>query len=1678
MAESTKISSITRGIPKFDGNPIKYEDWKTTTLAVLEISRNDLFEILTGESTRPDEHYMGALRQDTQEASGSGGPPTDEGSQHAAASGQESKTNESAGAQQQRSASTPAARRRVADSLAARIDTSPADSTSRPSRSLFSTPLNASEIKVWEKNNAALYSVLYLVTSGAARCLLRKFETKKDQKADGRGAWLALKNKYENMSSHRRQALMARLANSRMEEGSDPDIFFSKIDQLCDELEVMDESVSKHRKMDIIMSGMPAEYDLIRFQAMKDPEFSLEELQLTMRNMHMNGFTKSTRNGRGTAMTAGLIKHDRSKVKCHSCGMLGHYKNECTSAGAGRQPSSNKNSNSKFKPRHRDDQGGKKKWCSFHNSGTHDDSECYTQKKAAQKDGKSIPRASRGKQQVDKTRDKNKNFASTAEEEQDSDSDTVSKGEIARVFKHISMSLLAHEKDSTTSDQDEEEDPKAMGFSFTAVDTAEQALFTAGDSNNFSMMVDSGASDHYVDDKLVPGIKNKMINLRQINPAREITTAGNHTLHGTATGDIVCEVTDSNGNERLAHIPIVIVPGIGKHLFSSGSAKARGIKTVIGDSPRLEKDNMHFPLREDGRLFKIDLRIQPRKVYSQEQLALATSSDNTEKWHRRLGHLNEASMKTLRSKPGSGVKFQDALQPCKTCKLGKSAQQNHPKTSTVTTTLPFELVYTDLAGPFKPQAKDGSRYISKFSDHHTRWKAAYPIASKDKALDTLIYFIQDYVITTGNRIQRLRCDKGGEYMADYYRNYCKETGIQMEFAATNTPQQNGVSERDGRTILNMVRCILIDTGLPKFLWGEICETAVFLINRAPHRAIDGSSPYAKLFGKEPDLSGLRAIGARAFVHKERYGNKLEEKAWEGVMLGYGKDSKSYRIYNPHNRRITESRNVTFIETPHRSLKNADQDELYSNNGEEDEIDEDYRQDVLAHLPLLDAETDSTVKKKDEDKHEPRPPYYEGSPSPAPSIESGGEVESPASPNSGGSPHDGFSQPDDNDSGGQEESYEQDDSGQASSDVGAPLDPVQEEDEEGDTSAGQQDQQGSSPAQQASTPVDLSRQPVTSLNRTLRSMGPTHDTPSIENIDTAGLDGKSKSMLRRVQIDMKGYDEPEQKDQAHLVYAPSFVEYAYVTETSAQSNPDPASISLPNTFKEAKASSHSAQWTAAMNKELTSLKENNVYDLIPRKRVPAGCKVIGSRWVFKVKSNYTFKARLVCQRYAQRPGIDCGATFAPVCRIESQRILMAIACHYDWDIIMLDVKTAFLQSPIDAPTYVRQPPGYEKMDAQGKPLVMKLKQAVYGLRTASRVWHLTLDKALQDLGFRATKTDPCMYTLQIGGEYCILTIYVDDILVTAPDKKFLARIKKKLMERFTMSDLGEVSLILGMKITRDRVKKTLSINQTDYTLSILERFGMQDCNPVSTPCQGGEIPLEQPAGTLLDEDGIKTYQSLVGSLLYLSRVSRWDIAFATLELCRAASKPSKAHLTKAKHVLRYLKGRPQLDIVYTSGKFELLAWADASFAQDLVKRRSTSGYLFLLSGAPISWCAVMQSLTALSTTEAEMVAISYAAREACHIQDTLHELGLGKHFRRIKIENDSTGALSLVTNNSFSARTKHLQIRKWFISQLIASGRLDVGHCSSTRLPADLFTKACSRIIHRKLVDLIIGFSNN
>ena len=184
-------------------------------------------------------------------------------------------------------------------------------------------------------------------------------------------------------------------------------------------------------------------------------------------------------------------------------------------------------------------------------------------------------------------------------------------------------------------------------------------------------------------------------------------------------------------------------------------------------------------------------------------------------------------------------------------------------------------------------------------------------------MDSLALFNKGTVIPTGERIQRLRVDPGKELTNADVRQCCLDTGIKLEFSSQNTPRQIGANERTDRAIVNIVRCLLADSGLPKILWGELMQTAVFLSNRSPHEALTNGTPYKALYGKDVYLGNLRVIGSRAFAHHETYTKKLEHRAWEGRLVGHSMDSKSYRVYNAETRHVRESRNVIFIETPFR-----------------------------------------------------------------------------------------------------------------------------------------------------------------------------------------------------------------------------------------------------------------------------------------------------------------------------------------------------------------------------------------------------------------------------------------------------------------------------------------------------------------------------------------------------------------------------------------------------------------------------------------------------------------------------------------------------------------------------------------------------------------------------------------
>ena len=190
----------------------------------------------------------------------------------------------------------------------------------------------------------------------------------------------------------------------------------------------------------------------------------------------------------------------------------------------------------------------------------------------------------------------------------------------------------------------------------------------------------------------------------------------------------------------------------------------------------------------------------------------------------------------------------------------------------------------------------------------------------------------------------------------------------------------------------------------------------------------------------------------------------------------------------------------------------------------------------------------------------------------------------------------------------------------------------------------------------------------------------------------------------------------------------------------------------------------------------------------------------SRWVYRVKTDGRFKARIVVQGWAHQHGIDCFTTFAPVCRISSQRMLLAIAASYGWPVVAMNVQTAFLNGALSENLYTKQAPGFEKIDSStGKPYVWKLRKSLYGLRQSPNVWNLTIDRDLRRKGFTPTASEACVYTKGSGNSYVVLTLFVDDILLTGPSEQVLQGVRRDLQQSFSMTDMGEATQILGTDI---------------------------------------------------------------------------------------------------------------------------------------------------------------------------------------------------------------------------------------------------------------------------------------
>lgn len=479
------------------------------------------------------------------------------------------------------------------------------------------------------------------------------------------------------------------------------------------------------------------------------------------------------------------------------------------------------------------------------------------------------------------------------------------------------------------------------------------------------------------------------------------------------------------------------------------------------------------------------------------------------------------------------------------------------------------------------------------------------------------------------------------------------------------------------------------------------------------------------------------------------------------------------------------------------------------------------------------------------------------------------------------------------------------------------------------------------------------------------------------------------------------------------------------------------------------------------------------------------KLVGNRLVLTKKhkpdgSIDKFKARLVARGFSQQYGVDYHKTFAPVARLESLRLMMALASEYKLKIHQLDIVTAYLNGKLDEEVLMKMPDMLvemlelvstnkqlqgaitqrakrmlEEIKAGGN--ACKLKKALYGLKQGGRQWYNTLKQKLKRLGLSPTKEEPCLYIAHRKEDVMLILTYVDDLLLASSNLSWISEVKEGLRGSFEVKDLGLAKFCLGIEINQD--KDRIMLTQKGYIREILGRFGMSACNSVTTP---SEINPRYVSTELID---VHRYREVIGALMYLSVGTRPDIANTVSRLAQYSQAPTGDHWAASKRVLRYLSGTKDLGLKFYQTNQPVIGFADADWGANPLDRRSFTGYCFVLAGSVVSWKAQKQRSVALSSTEAEYVSLAEAAKEAVYLRNLLNETQLVS-IDKITIYTDNRGAQCLSSDPKYHSRTKHIDIRHHFIRDLVDEGLIDVEHQPTSRMPADVLTKALPRVKHQ------------
>lgn len=1131
-------------------------------------------------------------------------------------------------------------------------------------------------------------------------------------------------------------------------------------------------------------------------------------------------------------------------------------------------------------------------------------------------------------------------------------------------------------------------------------------------------MLDPGASLHFTH------MHSELESFQMLQQHIHAQTA-NGVAYITGKGDVTLRLSRVNGTRYEYKLRDVhYIPDLKVRLMSMGQLFVQEDMQVAGDADSIslhsrdgQKTLMFWPMHPGSTIYLL-MSAPPLRAFD-------VTYDIA---HRRFAHPGDKVLRRFKGHTQGAPDFElnPPKGPCPGCTQGKMPLRHFP-TSERRASKPFELVHSDLKS-FPVGSYYRQKYAIIFFDDFTSYAWIALLKQKSQAISTTRKFFALVKTQYNSKVIQWMSDAGGEYKSDAFDALLRERGIQILQSAPHTPQQNGRAERFMRTMMDKAEAMRFTACIPPSWWNFAIEHAVHIYNRTPMRRHKWRTPYEVLEGKQPNVECLRVFGCGAYVYipADVRTNKLSPKS--ELMTYLGNTEHGWKFMRAPNNVIFTAAHAEFDEgifpkCPDRTMwrerhKQAapplqPDDHTHSGPGVDDDEDSPARR------------RPSQPSQRRLDQHPDEGPAAPPARSPSPPPASSGGRNFPEAPE----PQPGPSRP-----------------------VRERRAPVRPGNVYGESRR----------------PADIERN-ITSVRRWQRNIGIDSDAPSTRSRarqsrnEQAPVPSSSNSPApsdtrtdSRAPEAERPADGPSDDSELAELCREGGVAFLHYLITKAIAPEQPKSNPREWTYRDILRlpKDEQQEWRRAALEELEALRKREVFELVDR---PKGRKVIRNRWVFDVKTDGRKRARLVARGFSQVEGVDFDQIFSPVVRFETVHLALALAALESWYLFRLDVQNAYLYGVLQEEIYMEQPEGFAVKGQEHK--VLHLLKVLYGLKQAGLVWWRTLDQSMKELGFTQLKSDAGVFIKHDGNNRIIVIVYVDDAIFAGSNKAKVLQAKERFMQKWECRDLGDVKEFLRMRVTR--IGSKVELDQCAYLDKVLERCGMQNCKPARTPLPEGYFPA--PYKGEVDAAHRTRFQTIIGSLLYLMLGTRPDIAFAVTKLAQHSANPSEEHLSRALYICRYLQGTRDYKLVYDGASGGgLIAFSDSDWGTDPYnQRRSQFGHLLQLAGGVFSWTSRAQKTPALSSKDAEYMALSDCSRQVMWVRSVLLELGY--KLTPIPICCDNQGAIFTAENPVTEARTKHIDIRYHYIRDLIKRRCVKLLYLEGEENQADLLTKNLGHI---------------